>query len=243
MVLASSLLNLASPYLLGQGIDAMNLGKGKVDFDSLKVTVYMIISAYLLGTLATGIQTYVMAGVAQNTIRDLRKDLFAKIQILPLRFFDSRSRGEIMSRSTNDIENINHSLNQSIIQIFSSIIMLIGSLAMMFWISPLLTILNLIIAPVGFLITRKIAAFTHKQFALQQEAMGDLNGYIEETVTGQKIVKAFGREQNVIESFKEINKRYKSAGIKAQILSGVFLLLMNAMGNLSFVMVAGRSCL
>jgi len=239
MVLASSVLNLASPYLLGRGIDAMNLGKGKVDFASLKVTVLLLIGAYLLGTLTTAVQTYIMASVAQNTVRDLRRDLFAKIQTLPIRFFDTRSRGEIMSRSTNDIDNINQILNQSIIQIFSSILMVAGSLFMMFWISPLLTFLNLIIAPVGFLLTRKIAAFTHRQFELQQEALGDLNGYIEETVTGQKVIKAFGREQNVIESFREINKRYRTAAVRAQILSGIVPPLMNTMGNLSFATVAG----
>lgn len=237
-VLASSLLSLAGPYYVGKAVDIMAAGKGKVDFVKLWNIVITLIGVYLAGTFFSWLQIFVMSRVSQDTVRDLRKELFAKLQTLSLRYFDARPHGEIMSRLTNDVENINTTLSQSVTQLFSSSITVIGSLVMMISMSPLLTLLALLIIPIGLLVTSKISNNTRKAFSAQQTELGALNGYVEEAVSGQRVVKAFGREQAEIAEFDTINTRLKTAGTSAQIYSGLVPPLMNFINNISYLVVA-----
>jgi len=229
---------LAGPYLIGRGVDAMAGGPGAVDFSLLGAILGWLLASYLLSALATAAQTYVMAGVSLDTVRSLRRDLFGKMQQLPVRFFDRHAHGELMSRMTNDVENINATLTQSVTQITSSLITVLGSLAMMIWISPLLAVISLSVIPLGILLTRQVADRTRQYYAQQQKELGALNGVIEETIAGQKAVKAFSREAEVMADFAVVNQRLRTAGTKALIFTGLIPPLMNVVSNLSFALVA-----
>ncbi len=239
MTLVSSIFSLIGPYLIGKAIDTMKDGINSVDFNRLFSIVLIMLVFYGLSALMSWLQTFIMADVAQNTVKELRKDLFAKLQTLSVSFFDTRTHGEIMSRLTNDVETVNNTLMQSAVSIFSSLITVIGAFIMMLVLSPLLTFISLITIPLGMSITWKIAGKTRKLFVTQQKELGELNGYIEEIVSGQRVVKAFSREKESIKEFADINNRLKDAGIKAQIYSGIVPPLMNVINRLSFALVAG----
>lgn len=237
LVLAGTGLSLSGPYLIGRAVDVM-VGKGKVDFDSLAWYIGMLLAVHTTSTAASWVQTYMMIGISQVTVRNLRRDLFAKMQTLSLRFFDSRPHGELMSRLTNDVENVNNTLTQSATQLISSTISLAGSLVFMLWLSPLLTIVVLVCAPIGIIGAKQIASHTKKYFSAQQKELGELNGFVEETISGQRVVKAFCREEEAIVRFDAVNRRLNEAGIRAQIYSGFMGPLMNLVGNMSFLLVA-----
>lgn len=237
-ILASSILSLTGPYLIGLAIDTMVNGSGKVDFSRLTVIALTLLVIYLLSSLMNWLQIYVMVGVAQNTVRELRKDLFVKMQTLSLKFFDGRTHGELMSRLTNDVETVNNTLTQSATQILSSIITVLGAIGMMLYLNPILALLGLLAVPLGMLLTGKIAKRTRNYFVGQQKELGELNGLIEETISGQRVVKAFSREAKSIESFNIINTRLKKVGIRAQAFSGLIPIIMNIVNNLSFALVA-----
>jgi len=238
LVAAGSVLTLTGPLLIGRAVDTMAAGSGTVDFRRLSMLVFSLLAVYLSGALINWFQIYIMAWVAQHTVQELRQDLFEKMQTLSLRFFDRQPHGELMSRLTNDVEMINNTLSQSTTQVFSSIITVSGAVVMMFYLSPLLALISLAVVPVGILLTGKIALGTRKYFSSQQKELGELNGFIEETISGQRVVKAFGREEHSQEHFNAINRRLKAAGIRAQIFSGLVPPIMNAVNNLSFALVA-----
>jgi len=238
LVLTGSALTLTGPYLIGKAIDAMVPGKGGVAFGRLTAIAWRLLAVYLGGALTTWAHTYLLVGISQTTVKELRNDLFAKIQTLSLRFFDQRQHGELMSRLTNDIENINNTLSQSIAQIFSSVVMIGGSLAMMLAFSPGLTVLSLLVIPFGLTLTGVIAKRTRNYFTGQQTELGRINAYIEERVSGARVVKAFNREAESLAEFQAINQSLTNVGIKAQIFSGTIPPLMNIMNNLSFAVVA-----
>lgn len=239
LVLASSGFALMGPLLIGKAIDSMGITTGQVQFPLLAKIVGSLIIVYILGALASWLQTYLMASVSQKTVKSMRKDIFDKVQTLPLRFFDERPRGDLMSRLTNDVENINNTLSQATTQIFSSLITVIGAVGMMLMLSPSLTLVSLIVVPLGLFIVKKIAERTRKLFLEQQTELGQLNGYIEEMISGQRVVKAFNREQETIDQFAEKNQRLKKVGAQAQVFSGIIPPLMNAINNVSFALVAG----
>lgn len=237
-VFAGSLFTLMGPYLIGLGIDTMVKGRGHVNFSRLAVIALALLATYVLTALASWVQMYLIAGVTQRTLKELRKDLFDKMQILSLRFFDQETHGDIMSRLTNDVETINTTLSQSTTQFFSSIITVVGSLIMMFYLSPWLAVLSLLAIPIGVLFTTNVAKRSRNYFSAQQRELGALNGLIEETISGQRVVKAFGREEKSIEEFNDINYRLKKVAIRAQTLSGLVMPIMNMINNLSFALVA-----
>ncbi|NSW89177.1 MAG: ABC transporter ATP-binding protein [Firmicutes bacterium] len=239
MALTSSVLSLVGPYLTGVAIDTIKGGIGSVDFKKLANIIFIMVVFYGLSALMTWLQTFVMADISQNTVKELRKDLFEKLQTLPVSFFDTRTHGEIMSRLTNDIETISNTLMQSAVHMVSSLITVVGAFIMMLVLSPLLTIISLIVMPLGMALTFKIAEKTRKLFVTQQKELGEINGYIEEIVSGQRVVKAFTREKKAVLEFGNINIRLKEAGIKAQIFSGIIPPLMNVLNQLSFALVAG----
>ncbi|HYH01611.1 MAG TPA: ABC transporter ATP-binding protein, partial [Bacillota bacterium] len=186
----------------------------------------------------TYIQNILMIGVAQRTAADIRRNLFADLQKLPLRYFDTHSSGDLMSRLTNDVDNINLTLSQSVVQLFSGIISVIGMLIAMFLLSPVLALIALLTTPLMFLGTKWIARTTQPYFVAQQKELGSLNGYIEEMVSGQKVVKLFSREPEVAANFAAINLRLTRSAIAAQALSGIMGPLNNVINNLTYLILA-----
>jgi ATP-binding cassette subfamily B protein len=232
----SSVMMLLGPYLIGKAIDDFIIPK---DFKGLFNLILIMIVIYLLGSLFTWLQNYFMINIAQRSVLEMRKDLFDKLQTLPLRFFDTRSHGDLMSRLTNDIDNVSNTLSASITQIFSGIITLVGTVTMMLWLSPRLTLLTMTIVPAMLILTGVISNRTRTYFLNNQTVLGDLNGFIEENISGQRVVKVFCREDKEIERFEEVNRELKKIGIKAQIYSGIIPPLMNVLNNISFAIVAG----
>lgn len=236
MVLASSGLGLLGPFLLGKGIDEYIVSQ---DHQGIILLLLGLGGVYILHSLSLWYQNYWMVGIAQNTVFSMRTELFEQLHRLPIHFFDKRQYGELMSRITNDIENVSSTLNTSVIQIFSSILTLVGTVAIMLWLSPLLTLITMIIIPIMFFGIRWITKRTGKLFKEQQRHLGDLNGYIEETISGQRIVKTFSQEETVINAFLEKSEKLKKAGYYAQAYSGFIPKLMNVLNNLSFAIIAG----
>ncbi|WP_301171866.1 ABC transporter ATP-binding protein [Brevibacillus nitrificans] len=236
IVLVDALLMLSAPYLIGKSVDAMTGGEATLGL--LGVTVLALLISYLLDGALTFLQGWLMAGMSQRIVKNLRKSLFEKLQKLPVAFFDSRPHGELMSRLTNDIDNVSNSISQSTAQLMSGAIMIVGSLVMMLILSPILTLACMITVPLVYLLTRTIAKKTSVLFKNQQIQLGKLNGHIEETVSGIEVVKAFNHEHKATQEFDEINTELCRIGMRAQILSGFLMPIMNVINNLGFAVVA-----
>lgn len=235
LVVASSALALFGPYLIGIIIDEYI---AKSVFEGLANMIGLLIIVYVFLSVTMYLQSYWMIGIAQQTIYRLRTGLFDHLQKLPVSFFDKRQHGEIMSRMTNDIENVSQTLNSSFIQVFSSVLTLVGTTVVMLLLSPLMTLITLIIVPLMFFAMRWITRRTSKLFKEQQKALGELNGMIEETVSGQRIVKAFSQETRMLEEFAEKSERLKRTGFWALTYSGFIPKVMNLLNNMSFTLVA-----
>lgn len=237
-VILDSLISLLGPYFIGKSIDAMSGLKSMVDFHLLFTTILLLLFTYVLDGLLTFFQGWLMAGAAQRIIVELRKNLFSKLQKIPISFFDKNTHGEIMSRLTNDIENVSSTISQSTTQLMSAVVTVLGSFVMMLVLSPVLTFVSLITVPLVFLLTKAIAKNTSDLFKEQQTQLGKLNGNIEESISGIQVVKAFNRQQKIIDEFAEINDSLCRVGLKAQILSGFLMPLMNVINNIGFAAVA-----
>ena len=238
LIVISSALTLLVPYLIGKAVDTMNLQQGEVNFTILEEIVVILLGVYLIDALFNFLQGWLMAGVSQRIVKTLRSHLFQKLQKLPVSFFDKRTHGELMSRLSNDIDNVSSTISQSTTQLMSGVITIIGSLIMMLILSPFLTVASLITVPFVFLLTRSITRKTSVWFKNQQELLGQLNGHIEETISGLLVVKAFNHEEKAIEEFEVVNKSLREVGLKAQIWSGFLMPIMNVINNLGFVVVA-----
>ncbi|MCP1143417.1 ABC transporter ATP-binding protein [Lysinibacillus endophyticus] len=236
LVIISSTMSLLGPLLIGHIIDDYVL---KFNFDGLSTMIIMLIFIYLLLALALFFQNYWMIGIAQQTIYRMRTGVFHQLLRLPVSFFDKRQHGELMSRATNDIETVSSTLNTSFIQVFSSILTLTGTFVVMLYLSPILTLLTMLIIPLMFITTRWITKRTGKLFKEQQAALGALNGMIEETISGQRIVKAFSQEERVKQEFREKSEQLKRTGFWALTYSGYIPKVMNLLNNMSFAIVAG----
>jgi ATP-binding cassette, subfamily B, multidrug efflux pump len=193
---------------------------------------------YLFGAVFTWGQGYIMAGITQRAMYGLRREVEEKLARLPLRYFDSHPHGDILSRVTNDIDNLSTTLQQGFSQLMTSVLTIFGVLGMMFWISPLLAAVSLVIIPLAVAITFVIARRSQTQFADQWERTGTLNGLVEETHTGHGLVLAFGRRKPMIEEFGRQNKRLYEASFRAQFLSGVIMPSVQFLGNLNYVVIA-----
>ena len=236
LVVVTSGLALLGPFMVGRIIDN-HIVKG--EFEGLSLNIGFLIAIYIGLSAAAYFQNYWMVGIAQKTVYQLRTNLFAHLQKLPVTFFDKRQHGELMSRLTNDIENVSQTLNTSFIQVFSSILTLIGTVAVMLYLSPLLTLLTMIIIPIMFIAIRWITKRTGKLFKEQQQAVGALNGMIEETISGQRIVKAYSQEERVMKEFEEKSNQLRQTGFWAMTYSGFIPKVMNMLNNGSFAVVAG----
>ncbi len=208
-----------------------------MDFPFIGRMILVVIGLYLISALFNYIQQYQMAGISQKIVFDMRRDLNDKLARLPLKFFDSRTHGEIMSRVTNDIDNVSTTLQQSLTQLITSVCTIVGVLIMMLTISFWLTLITLVTLPISFLATANIAKISQKNFGAQQKELGALNGHVEEMFTGHKIVKAFGHEGKSIREFEAINGRLYTAGWKAQFVSGIIMPIMAFINNIGYVLI------
>ncbi len=236
LVAASSGLGLMGPYLLGKAIDEFILTK---DIPGLARTAMLMIAVYMATSLTTWLQTYVMVSASQQTIRDIRNELFFKLQTLSLRFFDQRTHGELMSRLTNDIENISRILTQSVTQLIASTLSTIGVVTIMFLLNVRLAVVSLTAIPLMLFLSRWVAKRARPGFRDQQVHLGALNGIIEETLTGQHVIKAYGREQAAIDDFEVSNRKLQKAATRARVFAGTMGPLGGLVNNSSFAIVAG----
>lgn len=216
-------------------VRAIRETNGEYDFNYIGRIVLILLVMYIISACFSLIMGLVMSGVAQKTVRDLRREVDQKLSRLPLKYFDSHPHGDILSRVTNDLDTVATTLQQSLTQIITSLITIIGYIIMMLTISPILTLIVVATLPLYVLSTTIIAKKSQKYFASQQKELGALSGHVEEIYTGHKIVKAFGREKVAIERFEEINKNLYAAGWKAQFISGMMFPLMNFISNLGYV--------
>ncbi len=236
LVVISSGLGTLGPYLMGKTIDEY-IDTG--DLRGLAHMALLMLAVYVSEALISWLQTYVMAQASQQAVTDIRADLFAKFQTLSLRFFDQRTHGELMSHLTNDVENISNVLTSGVNGLLSNILSLVGVAVMMFLLNVRLAIVTLITVPLMVMLSRWIAKKTRSGFRQQQAFLGNLNGIIEETVTGARVVKAYSREQDVIEDFREVNQKLRHASTRAEIFVGTLPPLTNLVNNTGLIIVAG----
>jgi ATP-binding cassette, subfamily B, multidrug efflux pump len=239
LVTTSAAIGLLGPYLIGRAIDIMSSGENSLKLGMLAVVVIALAAAYICDVGISFMQGWLMARVSQNIVKNLRSSVFSKLQWLPIAFFDAKTHGEIMSRLSNDIDNISGTISQATTQLMMSIITVSGSLVMMLVLSPILTLASVITMPLVFMLTKSIANKTRRLFKEQQATLGKLNGHIEENISGFQVVKAFNHEDKAIQQFDEVNSVLCEIGIKAQVWSGYIMPLMNVINNLGFTMVAG----
>ncbi len=206
MVLISTVLGLLGPYLIGRAIDLYIVTETNTGLKSLLIWLVFI---YLSHSLSIFLQNFWMVGIAQNIVYRLREQIFHQFHRLPISYFDKRQHGELMSRVTNDIDNVNNTLNQSVIQIFSSVLTLVGTIVVMLSLSPILTVVTMTTIPILILAMRWITKRTGPLYKMQQKDLGELNGFVEESVSGQHVIKTYSQEDRVIQGFDERNKNYK----------------------------------
>ena len=211
---------------------------GRIDFDAIGQIALLLLGMYLLSagfSLATGL---VMSGVAQKTVYDLRKMVDEKLERLPLSYFDKRTHGEVLSRMTNDVDTISSTLQQSLTQLITAVVQLVGFVIMMLTISVQLTLIVLISLPLYVFATLFVTKRSQRYFSAQQKSLGQLSGHVEEMYAGHRIVRAFGKEQDAIRQFQEVNETLYEAGWKAQFVSGILFPVMNFISNLAYVVIA-----
>ena len=239
-VIVSAGANLAGTYMLRPIIN--NLGDTSLDasarIQGLILGLILMGLIYLTGVCAAFIQTQTMIKVSQNTLKRIRDDLFSKLQKLSVRYYDTNSTGDIMSRFTNDVDNIGLMFDSTILQMVSGVITLVGTVVLMFITNVPLACVTLLLTPIMAKVGATIASHTRKYFGEQQTALGEVNGYIEETITGQKVVKVFNHESKVREEFGSLNERLRKVQIKANFMGGIMGPCMNAMSQVSYTVTS-----
>ena len=242
VMIFTTLLNLLGPVLQQKAIDSLSVdfgtGKVGVDFETLGYVLLLMVITYAVSSLLTYLQNVYAAKLSMSTVYTMRKDLFKKISYLPIKFTDTHRHGDLMSRMTNDVENISQTVSQSIGSLFSGVITIIGTLFIMLWYSPLLTLVSMITIPLTIVVSAVMSKFMRKYFKRQQAILGELNGKVEEMVTGYKTVIAFGREKTAVDDFADTSTRLCKVGIMANICGGVMGPLMNIIGNIGYLCVA-----
>jgi len=212
--------------------------KPEIDFEYVRNILLLLILFYAISSVFTFIQGWIMSGVAQNTVYDMRNDLNNKLERLPLKYFDARTKGDVLSRFTNDLDTVAATLQQSLTQLITSIVTIVGILGMMLSISWKMTLIAIVVLPVSIFVIRPILGRSQKYFAAQQKHLGELNGHIEEMYSGHNIVKAFGREKASLKKFNDVNEDLYKSGWKAQFISGLIMPLMGFVNNIGYVAVS-----
>ncbi len=240
VMLAATLLNIVAPSLQAKAIDSITFTQEHplVDLNELVKWLAVMGIVYFVSAIMTYFQNIFAAKLSQYTVRIMRKDLFARIARLPIGYLDTHKHGDIMSRMTNDVENVSNSVSQSLGSLVSGVIMLVGCFVMMLVYSWQLTLISMITIVLTLVVSRNLSKLMRKYFPMQQSKLGQLNGQIEESVSGYKTVKAYTREKRVCEDFNKTSDELKSIGIKAQILGGSMGPCMNCIGNIGFLLIA-----
>ncbi len=242
----STVFSIVSPKILGdattklfEGMTAKMKGVpgAGIDFGFIGSLLLLLAGLYVVSTLFSYIQQYVMAGISQKVVYDLRAEVNRKLARLPLKYFDSHTHGETLSRVVNDVDTISSTLQQSLTQLITSVVTLVGVVVMMLTISPLMTLIVVVTLPLSFMVIRLVTPRSQKHFRGMQQSLGELNGHVEEMYTGHPIVKAFGHERKSIAQFDAVNDRLYEAGWRAQFISGTIMPLMNFIGNIGYVLV------
>ncbi|MEC2056587.1 ABC transporter ATP-binding protein [Peribacillus psychrosaccharolyticus] len=235
-VIISTLLGLLGPYLIGLIIDQYILPKDMAGTFKFLIVLAVV---YTASSVFTWLQTYLMVRVSLQTIRNIRQDLFTKLQTLSIKFFDKHPHGDLMSRVTNDIDSLNNALSQSVIQLFSSILMVAGVTIAMFSLNWVLAIVTLLIIPVMVYTTKQIITYSSSNFIKRQRDLGELNGFIEESISGNEVISLFGKEEKMFNEFSVVNERLRSSSIAADTVSGFLGPINNFINNLGLGLVIG----
>ena len=240
LALASTIFSIISPKILGDITNTIVSGQSGsgIAFGRILSLVKLLLTLYLLSLGAGYLHRWLMAGVTQKITFSLRHDIAAKINRLPLSYYDRQTHGEILSRVTNDVDTVSQSLDQSLTQLVSAMTTLVGIIVMMFLISWQLSLVALIVMPLGFLFVKFVIKRSQKQFLRQQRYLGEINGHIEEMFSGHLVVKAYNGEERSIRAFKKINDQLQDSAWKSQFFSGLLMPVMNFIGNLGYVAVA-----
>jgi ATP-binding cassette subfamily B multidrug efflux pump len=241
----STVFNVAGPKILGKATTALSeglmekiRGTGSIDFARIGTILLFVLGLYLMSALFSFIQGWIMTGVTQKVCYQLRKEISEKINRMPMKYFESRTYGEVLSRITNDVDTLGQGLNQSITTIITSLATLIGVLIMMLSISPLMTLIALVILPISMGLIGLVTKKSQKFFRAQQEYLGHINGQVEEVYGGHLVIKAFNREKDTIEEFEKTNNILYDSAWKSQFLSGMMQPIMMFVGNLGYACVA-----
>ena len=242
---ASTVFGIAGPKILGQattelfnGLVAKVSGKGEIDFGKIGEILLFLVSVYLVSAACSFIQSFLMTGITQKICFRFRADISSKINRMPMKYFESRTVGEVLSRITNDVDTLGQGLNQSVAQLITSVATLVGILVMMLSISPVMTLIALVILPVSAALIGVVVKFSQKYFVAQQKYLGEINGQVEEVFSGHTIVKAFNKEEDMVKTFHETNGILYQSAWKSQFLSGMMQPIMGFVGNLGYVAVA-----
>ena len=242
---AGTIFNIVGPKVLSKaptemfnGLVSKVSGGAGIDFHKIGIILLILLGLYCVSTLFSFIQGFIMSGISQKLSFRMRKEISEKINRMPLAYFESKTVGEVLSRITNDVDTFGMSLNQSITTLITSVTTLIGVFIMMMTISPLMTLIALVILPISALLISVVVKHSQKYFKAQQEYLGDINGTIEESYSGHTIIKAFNREKKVNENFQKTNAKLYSSAWKSQFLSGLMQPIMTFVGNLGYVAVA-----
>ena len=243
--IAGTVFNTVGPKILGKattelfnGLVTKVNGTGGIDFDKIGRILLWTLGLYLCSAAFSFIQGFIMTGISNDVSYSLRKDISGKMNRLPMKYYESRTYGEVLSRITNDVDTLQQGLNQSITQLITSVTTLIGVFIMMLSINVWMTLCALLILPCSMFIIGKVMKRSQKYFQQQQKYLGDVNGQVEEVYAGQNIVKAFNKEEAVMATFEETNKKLYESGWKSQFFSGMMMPIMQFVGNIGYVMVA-----
>ncbi len=242
---AGTVFTIVGPKILGKattelfnGLIAKVNGTGSINFAKIGTILLWVMGLYLISSLFSLIQGFVMTGISNDVTYSLRKDISKKINRLPLNYFESRTNGEILSRITNDVDTLQMSLNQSMTQLITSVTTLIGVFVMMLSINGWMTLAAVLILPISMFIIQNVMKHSQKYFREQQEYLGNVNGQIEENFSGHNVVKVFNKENDVVEEFEKDNRKLYESAWKSQFFSGMMMPIMQFVGNLGYVMVA-----
>ena len=243
--IGSTIFNVIGPKILGNattelfsGLISKLTGQGSIDFGKIGSILLGLMGLYALSAALAFAQGWIMTGISQKISYRMRRDISEKINRMPLGYFESNKTGDVLSRITNDVDTLGQSLNQSITQLITSVCTLVGTLVMMLSISPLMTLITIVILPVSVALVAIVVKLSQKHFFAQQHYLGAIDGQIEETFTGHNIVKAFNREQQELEDFRQTNDKLYNSAWKSQFLSGLMMPVMNFVSNLGYVAVA-----
>ena len=235
-VIVTAVSSLAGSYMLRPVVNALVSGNGSVVF--LARSVLVMLAIFAIGIMTQYLQARIMITVAQKALQRLRADLFNKTQKLPIRYFDNNHHGDIMSRFTNDVDAVGEMLNQTLVQIISGVINIVGTFSLMIYTNLYLTLVTLVMLPLMLKVGQSVAGRSRKYYKAQQEALGELNGYIEETVSGQKVVKVFCHEDKAMEEFERYNRSLKEKQIGAQFFGGIMGPVMGNMSQINYTLTA-----